>query len=134
MRLPVSEVPTGYVGVEVLQQGETGPQRGRGDAVLRGERVEPDLAQEQLRVLRRRRGRHPDAVVLDGNDVSQRIGVGGEVTGLDQPDDHCLLMRGVLDNAYVAIGHVKVVQSGPGAVHARPVSYTHLTLPTKRIV
>src|SRR5664280_988505 len=126
MRLPVSEVPTGDVGVEVLQQGETGPQRGRGDAVLRGERVEPDLAQEQLRVLRRRRGRHPDAVVLDGNDVSQRIGVGGEVTGLDQQNDHCLLRRGVLDDAFVAHKQalvIRLIEAGDFTAYADALRY-----------
>ena len=68
-------------------------------SLLLGEGVEPDLAQEQLRVLRRRRRRDSDAGVLDGDDEAQRVGIGGEVAGLDESHHHLLLALGVLREA-----------------------------------
>ena len=59
-------------------------------------RVEPNLAEEQVGVLRRRSCRDPDAGVLGVEHESQCVRVGGEVAGFDHPDHHDLLVVGVL--------------------------------------
>ena len=120
MGLSVREVPARDVGVEVVEQRQTRSQRRRGDPVLLGERVEPDLAQEQLGVLGRGGGGGADPCVLDVDDEAQGVRVGGEVPGLDQAHNHFLLAIGVLGEAVVVvIGHVEVLERGAGAVHSR---------------
>ena len=85
-----------------------------------GERVEPDLAQEQFRVLRGGGGGDADSRVLERDDEPQGVGVGGEVAGFDQLHHRRLLPIGVLGQAVVVvIGHVEVLKCGARAVHAR---------------
>jgi hypothetical protein len=117
VRLAVGEVPARNVSVEEVLEGQARPQRLRGDAVLISKAVEPDLAQEQFRVLRRGCGRRPDAGVLDGDDEPQRVGIGGEVAGLDEPDHHRLFTHRVFLGADSDIGHMEVLQGRPSAVH-----------------
>ena len=74
VRLALREVAPGDVRVEVVEQRSARARGSRGNPVLLGEGVEPDLAQEQLGVLGRGGRRHPDARVLDGDDEPQRVG------------------------------------------------------------
>ena len=83
------------------------------------ERVKPDLPQEQSRVLRRGRVRDGYSGVFCRDDEPQGVGIGGEVTGLDEAHDQLLLVLGVLDGTLVGVGHPEVVERGAGAVHAR---------------
>ena len=57
MGLAVGEVAPGDVDVEDVEQRRAGGDARRVDAVLGREAVEPDPAQEQVGVLRRRGGR-----------------------------------------------------------------------------
>ncbi len=65
--------------------------------MLPGEGVELDLAQEQRRVLRRGcvRDEHPG--VLGGDDEPQRVGIGGEVTGLDEAHSRSVLSKTLME-------------------------------------
>jgi hypothetical protein len=58
-----------------------------GDLVLVGEAVQADLAQEEPGVLGRGGGGDRDPGVLDRDDEAQRVGVGGELPGLDELDE-----------------------------------------------
>src|SRR5208282_1818652 len=90
-----------------------------GDPLFLREGVEPDLAQEQGRVLRRRRVRDQQAGILDRDDEPQRVGICGEVTRLDETHHHLLLALGVLDGALPGVGHLEIIQRGAGAAHPR---------------
>jgi hypothetical protein len=58
--------------------------------------------------------------VLDGDDEPQRVGVRGEVAGLDEPHHHLLLALGVLREARaIVVGDVEVLQRRARAAHAR---------------
>jgi len=117
--LAAREIASGDVYVEVVQQRQAGPQRRRRDPLLLREGVEPDLAQEQPRVLRRGRVRDAHPGVLGRDDETQGVGIGGEVAGLDEVHDHLLLALRVLGDALVGVGHVEVVEGGAGAGQTR---------------
>jgi hypothetical protein len=117
--LAVREIASGDVYVEVVQQRQAGPQRRRRDPLLLREGVEPDLAQEQPRVLRRGRVRDAHPGILGRDDETQGVGIGGEVAGLDKVHDHFLFTLRVLGDALVSAGHVEVVKGGAGPGHAR---------------
>ena len=99
MRLSVREVPARDVGVE--ESSSVRP--GRSDAEV----IPCSCAKVSSRIWRRNSSAFfdDDAAatrmpgVLDGDDEPQRVGVGGELAGLDELDHHLLLALGVLEQA-----------------------------------
>jgi hypothetical protein len=117
--LALGEVPPGDVGVEQLLQRHPGMDEAVVQPLLGREGVQSDPLEEQLGVLGRRRRRHPDPQVLDGQDEPERVGEGHEPALLDEPDEALLLGGRVLVDAGVDVGHAEVLQGGAGAGHPR---------------
>ena len=117
--LALGEVAAGDVGVEQLLQRHPVADEAVVQPLLGGEAVQADPLQEQPGVLGRRRGRHPDPHVLDGQDEPQRIREGHEPALLDQLDHVLLLAGGVPLDSGVDVGHPEVLHRRPGAGHPR---------------
>ncbi len=119
MRFSSVEVAPGDVHVEELQEGQSWPQEVVVETLLLGEGVEPDLAEEQTGVLRRRRRGRRDPGVANGEHEAQRVGVRLELAGLDELDDHGLLVLGVGRHPFGGVGNLEVLQSCERSVHPR---------------
>ena len=59
----------------------------------------------------------------NGEDEAQRVGVGGELAGFHQLEDHLLLALRVGVDADLGVGHLEVVERGARAAHARLARY-----------
>jgi hypothetical protein len=113
--LAPGEVAAGDVGVEQVLERHPRADEAVVQPLLGGEGVQADPGQEQLGVLGRRRRRHPDPEVLDGQQEPQRVGEGHEPALLDQLDDVLLLGGRVPVDPGVDVGHPEVLHGRAGA-------------------